>query len=106
MVINNYEFSSFLAAERRKICSPRREPWVTRQSTHKPRSGDTIDTATMMFRPSRASLFLSSLIPWLAPWAIDLSRLRGWSTVVPDQTNYTVREIPKNVGRILRSAST
>jgi hypothetical protein len=67
-----------IAAERRKICSPRREPWVEVMIANQPRSGDTFETITMLFRPSGAALFVLRLIPWLTPWATDLSPLRGW----------------------------
>jgi len=47
-----------LAAERRKICSPRREPWVSSHDPHQPRSGGTLKPGTMVFRPSGAASFL------------------------------------------------
>ena len=65
------------AAERQKICSPRREPWVRVKIESQPRSGGTLESMMSEFRPSGAALLTLGLIPWLTPWATDLSPLRG-----------------------------
>jgi len=65
------------AAERQKICSPRREPWVRVKIESQPRSGGTLESMMREFRPSGAVSLTLGLIPWLTPWATDLLPLRG-----------------------------
>ena len=66
------------AAERRKICSPRREPWggILFQQ---PQSGETASRTFLdLFRPCRGSNWFAVYFPRLTPWATDLSPLRGY----------------------------
>jgi hypothetical protein len=68
--------SAEAAKERRKICSPRREPWAKVMIETLAAERRYLENNDRMFRPSGA-VFLLPLIPWLTPWATDLPPLRG-----------------------------
>ena len=55
------KFRGGIAAERRKICSPRRQPWVTLHQMNQPQSGETRNDIKAGFRPCRGWFALAFL---------------------------------------------
>jgi hypothetical protein len=63
------------AAERQKICSTWREPWVNKNNANQPCRGETLVDPMSSFA-LRLSL-TPQPYPRLTPWATDLLPLRG-----------------------------
>jgi hypothetical protein len=63
------------AAERQKICSPRRQPWVRVGANE--RAAERRNDIETMFCPCWGWVVFAILVPWLTPWATDLSPLHG-----------------------------
>src|SRR6266576_3652448 len=66
------------AAERHKICSPRRQPWVWIVAHEIAAERRNSNDNQHGFRPCRGWFGSGVSAPWLTPWATDLLPLRGY----------------------------